>query len=133
METNPIKIIECFNITGRGLLTELQHSENGIPPDTKLIDIESGEFWIVKKRVLSGTLLTADSETNFNCETEFEHISHSFKTEKDRQNAVGNELNKRKKGIYSYLLAPEYKSQKDKPQIGSLLKIERNTIGKVSE
>ena len=82
---------------------------------------------------MSGTLLIADSETYFDCETEFEHISHSFKTEKDRQNAVDKELNRRKKGIYWYLLAPEYKNQKDKPQIGSLLKIEQNTIGKVSE
>ena len=133
MGTNSIKIIECFNITGRGLLTELQHSENGILPNTKLVNNESGESWIVKKQVLSGTLLIADSETYFDCETEFEHISHSFKSEKDRQNAVNKELNRRQKGIYWYLLAPEYKNQKNKPEIGSFLKIEHNKIGKDSD
>lgn len=84
METNSIKIIECFNITGRGLLTELQHSENGIPPNTELIDSITNERWIVKKRIHSGTLMIADSEVFFDCETEFEHISHSYKSDKDR-------------------------------------------------
>lgn len=122
-ETNSIKIIECFTITGRGLLTELQHSENGIPPNTQLINSESGETWTVKKRILSDTLLIADSETFFDCETEFEHVSHSYKTEIDRQQALEKERNQRKKGIYWYLLVSDDNQQQTKPKIGSLLKI----------
>jgi len=63
MESGFIKIIECFNISRLGLMTELQHFENGIPPGTQIIDLNTEESWIVKKRVLSGTLLVAnDSE-----------------------------------------------------------------------
>jgi len=122
-KTNSIKIIECFHITGRGLLTEIQHSENGIPPNTKLINSESGDSWTVKKRVLSDNLMIVDSEAFFDCETEFESISQSYKTETDRQLAVGKELNRRKEGIYWYVLVPENSNQQTKPKIGSLLKI----------
>lgn len=123
METNSIKIIDCFDIKGLGLMTVIQHFENGIPPNTKVVNPDTDEYWIIKKRVLSGTLLVANSETYFDCETEFEHISNSYKTEKDRQIAVNKELNRRKKGIYWYLLAPESKNQKVKPETGSSLKI----------
>jgi len=41
MKPNHIKIIECFNIKGRGLLTEIQHFEDGIPPNTKLIHLRT--------------------------------------------------------------------------------------------
>ena len=123
MRSNSIKIIECFNLTGIGLLTEVQHSENGIPPNTLVINSKTQEHWIVKKRILSETLLNASSETYFDCETEYKHILHSFKTEKARQTAVEKELERRKNGIYWYLLAPENKTQKVKPEIGSILKI----------
>ena len=125
MEINFIKIIECFNITGIGLLTELQHFENGIPPNTKLINSKSEESWIVKKRVLSGTLLIAESEIFFDCETEFEHMSPSFKSDKERQALVDKELNRRKKGIFWYLLIPERKNIKIKPDIGSSWELKR--------
>ncbi len=52
MEKGFVKIIECFNITGIGLLTELQHNENGISPNTKLIDTVTNETWIVKKKII---------------------------------------------------------------------------------
>jgi predicted thioredoxin/glutaredoxin len=125
MKTNFIKIIECFNIIGIGLLAELQHFENGIPSNTKLINSESEESWVVKKRVLSGTLLIADSETYFDSETEFEHISHSFKTDNDRQIAIDKELNKRENGIFWYLLVSERKNKKVKPDNGSSWEIKR--------
>lgn len=123
MEKGFVKIIECFNILGFGLVTELQHKENGIRPNTEIIDLNSKIRWIITKRVLSGTLLISDSEIIFDCETEYEHISNSFKTEKDREIAIEKELNKRQNGIYYYLLRPENKKQKSKPLIGSKLKI----------
>lgn len=37
MNSRTLKIIECFNITGIGFMTEVQHFEHGIPPNTKII------------------------------------------------------------------------------------------------
>ncbi len=128
MESGFIKIIECFNISRVGLMTELQHFENGIPPGTQIIDLNTEESWIVKKRVLSGTLLVAnDSEIYFDCETEYTHVSSVFKTLEGREVAVQKELEKRKNGIYWYLLKPENKKQKVKPEIGIELKIKTTT------
>ncbi len=123
MEKGFVKIIECFNITGIGLLTELQHNENGISPDTEIIDLKTATKWTIVKRVLSVTLLIADSEVMFDCETKSEHISHSFKTQKDLEIAVEKELEKRKNGIYWYLIKPIDKKQNLKPEIGTELKI----------
>lgn len=123
MESNSIKIIACFDITGRGLLTELQHSKSGIPPNATLTNPDTEESWIVKKRVLSDTLLVAGVETFFDCEIEFEQISHSYENENDRQIAVDRELEKRKRGIYWYLLIPKNRKQRTKPELGSILKL----------
>ncbi|AXT63056.1 hypothetical protein D1816_22820 [Aquimarina sp. AD10] len=123
MEQGFIKIIECFNITAIGLLTELQHSENGIPPNTQIFDPITNETWIVKKRVHHGILILDRSEKYFDCETESMHVDSVFKNLKDREIAVEKELNKRKNGIYSYLIETEKKKQKIKPEIGSKLKI----------
>lgn len=124
MEVNQVKVIECFNLKGLGLMTEIQHFENGIPSNCEIIDVKSNESWIVKKRVLSGLLLVAnDSETYFECETEYDHISQRFSTVEDRNLAVEKELEKRRNGIYWYLLKPKRKKQKTKPVIGSVLKI----------
>ena len=123
MKKGFVKVIECFNITGIGILTELQHNENGIPPDTEIVDLNTETNWTVTKRVLSGTLLIADSEIMFDCETKSEHISNSYKTQKDREITVNKELERRKNGIYWYLIKPMNKKQKVKPEIGAELKI----------
>ena len=123
MKPKSIKIIDCFNVTGIGLFTEVQHSEDGIPPNTKLINTKTGESWTIKKRVLSGTLLGNDAEVYFDCETASMKKSSSFKSDKDREAAVEKEIEKRKNGIYSYLLKHENKKQIVKPEVGSVLKI----------
>lgn len=124
MEKGFVKIVECFNITGIGFLTELQHNENGIAPDTQIVDLITETNWIITKRVLSGELLIADSEITFDCETKSEVIRHSYKTQKDREIAVEKELERRRNGIYWYVIKPLDKEQKDKPEIGTELKIE---------
>jgi len=123
MKKGFVKVIECFDLTGIGLLTELQHNENGIPPDTEIIDLNTETNWTITKRVFSGTLLIADSEIMFDCETKHEHFSNSYKTPKDREVAVEKELERRKNGIYWYLIKPTNKKQKMKPEIGVLFKI----------
>ena len=123
MKSNSIKILECFNIPGFGIITELQHNENGIPPNTEIVKSETGESWIIKRRVLSGILLVEDLETIFDCETESEHISNRYKTAEELKIAVEKELEKRKNKIYWYLLKPKNKKQKVKPEIGTELRI----------
>ncbi len=124
MKPGFVTIVECFNISRLGLMTELQHFENGIPTGTQITDMNTEESWVVKKRVLSGTLLVAnDSEKYFDCETEYTHVSSVFSTLEDREVAIQKELEKRKNGIYWYLLKPENKKQKVKPEIGTELKI----------
>ncbi len=123
MESNFVKIVECYNITGVGILTELQHSVNGIPPNTEITDSTSDETWIIKKRVHHGILILDKSEKYFECETESMHVDSVFKTLTERKIAVEKELNKRKNGVYMYLIKPEKKKQKFKPEIGTELKI----------
>ncbi|MHA7944596.1 hypothetical protein ACJOV8_016075 [Formosa sp. 3Alg 14/1] len=123
MKSNSIKILECFNFPESRFLTELQHNENGIPPNTEIVDSETGKSWIIKSRALSGILLIADLETKFDCETELEHISNRYKNNKERETAIEKELEKRKNGIYWYLLKAKDKKQKDKPKIGTELTI----------
>ena len=122
MESNTVKIIDSFQITGRGLLTVLQHRENGLPPGTMVIDHKTGNSWVVKKRVYAGILLAEGAEIFFDCETEFEHVDHVYKTEKARREAVKKELKKREEGVYWYLLVAV--NEKDKPRKGIILKIE---------
>jgi len=128
MKKGFVKIIDCFNITGVGILTELQHNENGIPPNTEIIDLNTESKWTITKRVLSGTLLIADFEVMFYCETKYERISNSFKTQKDHKIAIEKELERRKNGIYWYLIKPIDKKQKLKPEIGTELKIKMTPL-----
>jgi len=130
MESNHIKIIECFNITGLGILAEIQHHLDGIPPSTQIIDPKTNETWIVKRRVLHGILILNKSEKHFKCETDSTHVDSVFKTQYEREIAVEKELNKRTQGIYQYLLKPINKKQKIKPEMGCILKVKthNNTI-----
>ncbi|WP_426430076.1 hypothetical protein ACPX19_11115 [Winogradskyella sp. HB-48] len=123
MEPNFVKVVECFNITGLGLLIELKHNLNGIPPNTEIIDCTTNEIWIVKKRVHHGILILDKSEKYFECETESMHVDSFFKTLSERKIAVEKEIDKRNNGVYTYLIKPEKKKQKVKPEIGTKLKI----------
>ena len=123
MENSFVKIIETFNIKGRRIVSELQHQLDGLPPETILQDTKSEYFWVVKKRILSGILIINNSETYFDCETELDHLSMRFETETKRKEAIEKETQKRKDGIYWYLLKPHHKNQNEKPTSGSILEI----------
>lgn len=125
MEPNFVKVVECFNITGLGLLIELKHNLNGIPSNTEIIDSTTNETWIVKKRVHHGILILDKSEKYFECETESMHVDSVFKTLSERKIAVEKELDKRNNRVYTYLIKPEKKKQKLKPEIGTELKIKK--------
>ena len=131
MENNVIKVIDSFEIKGMGLLTEIQHNLEGIPPNTNLIDGATENSWIVKKRVFHGVLLKEGAEVSFDCETEITHVDAVFSDESKRAQVVKEELDKQKKCIYHYLLKPvkkglqtrKKKKQVIKPATGSMLKI----------
>ena len=59
------------------------------------------------------------------CETKSEEITHSFKTQKDKEAAIEKEFERRKNGIYWYLIKPVDKKQQVKPEIGTELKIKK--------
>ncbi len=117
-----LKIIESFKIQHLGFVSLIQHFENGIKPDTVVLDRETGEAWCVKKRMLSGILLVENKEVYFKCETEYNHMSMRFSTEEERQNAIDKECEKRKNGMYWYQLKGV--NTKEKPKVDSILFIQ---------
>lgn len=54
MSPNSVKIVDCFDVPLFGLITEIQH---GISPNTLIIDSDTNQLWIVKKRFFSVELL----------------------------------------------------------------------------
>lgn len=118
------KIISCFNITGRGLIAEVQHNLNGLPFETILKDFNSDNFWIVKERIFQGLLQIHDKEIYFDCETKFSHISNRITNKNEEMDFINKEAQKRKNGIYWYFLTPNIKERK--PVDGQELLIELN-------
>ena len=116
MNPQHVKVIGCYEIKATGLLTEIQHFLEGIPPGSELVDEESNAYWIVKKRVFHGILLLEGTEVYFENETETMHMDAVFSSEAKRKVAVEKELDKRKRGIYFYLLKPPNKKIKAKPK-----------------
>lgn len=123
MEFGYLKIIECCTMTGVGLLAVVQHNENGIPTNSQLLHPDRIQKWIVKKRVFHGILILDNSEVYFDCETESIHVDSVFENDEKRQVAVKKELDKRKQGIYMYIIASLNKKQQIKLDKDTLLKI----------
>ena len=122
-----LKIIECFDVSGMGLITEIQHNENGIPPKSQIFDETTGESWEVKKRIFNGLLLISNNEILFDCETEVTHVSSNFKNDRDRENQIVLEMKRRENGIYWYLLNPTIRNSNLKPSVGKIMRIKETT------
>lgn len=122
LKPGTIKILDSFQIQGRGILTELQHFENGLTPSTHVFD-KNGNSWLVKSRVFSGNLMIFDEEVVFDNEISTEHISKVISDEEKRREDARIEQGKRAQGIYWYLLVSTDKKQKEKPEPGSVLEI----------
>lgn len=75
------------------------------------------------KRIYSDSLLRSESKIVLDCETKIEHISLTFKTQKDRAHAINTEL-KKANGIYWYLIKSINKKQAIKPEISAELNIQ---------
>lgn len=122
IEIQKAKIISSFKITGRGIIAEIQHHLNGLPFETILKEIHSGNFWVVKERVYQGFLQIHNKEVYFDCETKFSHISSRLTDEKDELEFLNKEVEKRNNKIYWYFLSPNIKD--NKPLVGQELLIE---------
>ena len=126
-EVQKAKIVSCFNITGRGIIAEIQHNLNGLPPDTTLKDFNSDNFWIVKERVIhSGYLL--EQEVRFDCETKVQlsFVNHRLMNEVEEKRFREENKKKINDKIYWYYLTPNIKD--NKPAVGQELLVELNQL-----
>ena len=103
IKKDSIKIIDCFIISGLGIIAEIQHFKNGIAPNTEVFNLETGVYWVIKKRVFSGILIASNSEKYFDCETESMHVDFSFNTLKQRESMINNEIEKKEKKVFIYI------------------------------
>ena len=80
-----------FTITGIGIILELQHSENGLLKDTKLISEKSGRTWMVVARILFDHAIA--EQTIFDNES-VEYMLMRFESDQKRQKSI-NEIKER--------------------------------------
>jgi hypothetical protein len=115
-----LKILECWNITGRGIIAELQYNGKGLPEGTILKSSQKNIQWKIKNRLLFNH--TLDKQKRFPNEKEiimrfhFRPIENLEKSEKDIQN-------KEEKGIYQYEI--EGIGHDQKPEKNEQLEIEK--------
>ena len=109
---------DSFKITGRGIVLELKHQQEGLPKGTSLIAPERGKSWEVKARILFSA--AADQQRVF----EVEHVEFallSFSDQEKRKQSIANIRAKEAENIYQYLIPPI--DHDDKPEHGEKLTI----------
>lgn len=111
-------IEECFNITGRGMVLELRHSEQGLAKGTELIAGNSGKIWIVKVRVLFDH---AVHEQKIFAAESTDYMLLKFNTVEKRQSSIEAIKERESNNIYRYLIEPV--EHDEKPKQGVRLKI----------
>jgi hypothetical protein len=103
MEKLKVLILESFLMKGRGILAEMQHSENGLKQGTVLHSAQTGLSWEVKERVLMDHVL--------NIQKIFENESTSmmflkFASQEKRDESIRKLQEKEASGIFQYYLMP---------------------------
>jgi hypothetical protein len=111
-------IEESFNITGRGIVLELQHGEQGLAKGTELIAENSGKTWIVKVRVLFEHAV--HEQKIFNSES-IDYMLLKFDSIEKRQGSIESIKERESNNIYQYLIEPV--KHDEKPKQGEKLKI----------
>ncbi|TCI95051.1 hypothetical protein [Tenacibaculum sp. M341] len=119
-----IKIIESTDFIQSQILVKIAHIENGIPPETKLYDTFTNEYWIVKKRVHTSLLIQNNAEKFFDCETQSIHIDNHFVSLKEKEVNLKKDVERSQKGIYFYILQYSNKKLQKKQIKGNFLRIE---------
>ena len=113
-----ILILQSFAITGRGIVVEIQHNRQGLPPGTKMQSQINGRIWKIKHRLLFNH--TYEDHRLFDNEaTVYSHFA--FSSLENREKSRTDILNKEAEGIYQYCLEAEGHSEK--PEEGNKLTI----------
>jgi hypothetical protein len=114
-----VSIVEnSFLITGRGIILELMHTEDGLGQGTLLESHITDRSWVVKARILFDH--AEEYQKKFNSEmTEFMLLK--FKIIEEREKSIKNILMKEKNNIYQYLVSPI--GHEMKPENNERLKI----------
>jgi hypothetical protein len=106
-------ILKSFDITGRGIIAEIQHNRHGLPPGTELQSRINCRIWKIKHRLLFNH--TYDEQRLFdNEETAYSHFA--FRSLENREKSGTDILNKEAEGIYQYSLEPQ--GHGEKPEEG---------------
>lgn len=113
-----IEVIDSWSLSSQGIIAELKYQGNGLPKDTRLKSILTGQQWIVTSRVLFNHVL--DEQKRFSSEVE-NIMSLSFSTVEKMEKSGRNILMKEELGIYQYKLDPEGHSEK--PERGGQLEV----------
>ena len=107
---------ESFKITGRGVILELRHSEDGLPQGTELVSEKSGLTWKVRARVLFDHAV--HEQKIFDSEFS-EYMLMRFETPEKERKSIEEIKEREALGIYLYFLKPLGHEQK--PQSGEKL------------
>ncbi|PTX58392.1 hypothetical protein C8N46_11437 [Kordia periserrulae] len=114
-----IKILDSWNISGFGIIAEVENVQDGIPKGTILKSQESELTWIVKSRIVE--TLAIDELTRFPNETETPihlNLKNVSSMEKTKERIVEKNLNR----IFQYHLEPN--KHNEKPKSGEKLLVE---------
>jgi hypothetical protein len=111
-------IMKSFDIIGRGIIAEIQHNRQGLPPGTELQSRINGRIWKIKNRLVFNH--TYDEHRLFDNE-EIEYSHFAFRSFENLGKSGTDILNKEAEGIYQYSLDSE--GHADKPEEGEILKI----------
>lgn len=111
-----IKILDSSNITGFGIIVELENIYNGLPKGTILKSQETELTWIVESRIVE--TFAIDKLTRFLNETEtFIHLN--FKSVSNLEKAMDRIVEMNQSRIFQYHLKPI--EHKENPKNGEKL------------
>ncbi len=92
-----------FKITGRGIVLELKHSEEGLSDGTKLVSEKSDKVWKVKARILFDHAV--HEQKLFENEVT-EYMLMTFKSAKLKQESIHQIKERESQKIYQYFISP---------------------------
>ena len=98
-----------FNITGLGMIVDLQHSQLGLKKKTILTSKQSGLSWEVKARVLFDHAV--DKQIVFDSES-VEFMLLKFSSTEKKEESILNIRSKESQKIFQYYLKPIEHSSK---------------------
>jgi len=116
LKTATAIIENSFKISGRGIVVDLKHSEEGLNKNTVLTSKNLKLQWIVKARVLFDHAV--HKQIIFESEAT-EYLLCSFNSIDKKKDSIQSIVNKEKQGIFQYYLEPV--KHDNKPIEGELL------------